>query len=229
MGLAIGPLSRCVFGQRGSQLQSRGRDQLQAKLTTESLRTRFANVLDPTTKDGFLNGLRDSNRAFDVQRLGQALRQSQSNAQRIFATELDYSMPFRWSLEMDLNVLEQFKTSATENRFLTLNVIEDVFSTSTDLRLKASYLEKLRTDVVEVTVHTRKGGRPVPDCQVYYAPRMHQSESIKFDKDSTPTTDRVSPGSWLLWARKDGTDGVKERFDCGDDGEPKRVVHVQAP
>jgi hypothetical protein len=87
--------------------------------------------------------------------------------------------------------------------------------------------------MVSVTVNTRdKNGNPVPNCQVWYELAFYvgdRSEEFPFDRFSTPTTQVLRVGDYVMWAAKDGGIGTRKPVLVGADGATAKTVDLLAP
>jgi hypothetical protein len=219
-----------AFAQK-DDAELRVAEQLEPRLELPELQERFRAALGTLGKEGLAEKMRESARPMDATRVASAIKSAQTSVETIFAGRREFSPPYRWSLEVDLRVFESFRETLEKSQRFTLSAINNVTSAATDLALKAGLAGKNGRDMVEVTVHTFKDGAEVPGCRVLYAPYMHDDEQhrIKFDKFSSPTTDFLPPGKWLIWAVKNKVEGPKDEFYCGDDKRPTRTIHIDAP
>lgn len=111
-----------------------------------------------------------------------------------------------------------------------------------DLTLKGKWVSYHSRDAqppdpwVRVTVHTiGLNGKEVAGCQVFYvsAPfaeddRQNKNHPyrVRFDKYSSPTTQRIRVGKYFIWAICGKKEAEPDRFDVGDEGETQKDVDV---
>ncbi len=169
--------------------------------------------------------------------MGEALRsaisRSKENAEIIFSysSEISYSNLFLSTLEYNTEAFRRFIQFESIGR-IPLSISSAVLDASLDLELKSRLIQTSHTERVEVKVNTiNEQGEEIPHCTVWYAPFLKDDEQhkIKFDILSTPTTDLIPAGKWLIWTEKDGRLGLKTPFLCGYDGRSEREIDILSP
>lgn len=165
--------------------------------------------------------------------LWSAISQSKENAEIIFfySSEISYSELFLSTLEYDTEVFRRFIQFASIGR-IPLSISSAVSDASLDLKLKSQLIQTSKTDRVMVTVNTvNEQGKEIPHCIVWYAPFLKDDEQhkLKFDRLSTPTTDSIPAGKWVIWTEKEGKLGTKSPFLCGGDGRREREIDIFSP
>ena len=169
--------------------------------------------------------------------MGEALRsaisRSKENAEIIFfnSSEISYSELFLSTLEYDTEAFRRFMQFASIGR-IPLSISSAVLDASLDLELKSRLIQTSHTERVEVKVNTiNEQGEEIPHCTVWYAPFLkdYEQHKIKFDNLSTPTTDLIPAGKWLIWTENDGRLGSKTPFLCGYDGRSEREIDILSP
>jgi len=165
--------------------------------------------------------------------LWSAISRSKENAEIIFfySSEISYSELFLSTLEYDAEAFRRFIQFASIGR-IPLSISSEVLDASLDLELKSRVIQASQTERVTVTVNTiNEQGEEIPHCIVWYAPFLKDDEQhkMKFDRLSTPTTDLIPAGKWIIWTEKDGRLGRKTPFLCGDDGRREREIDIFSP
>ena len=165
--------------------------------------------------------------------LWSAISQSKENAEIIFfySSEISYSELFLSTLEYDTEAFRRFIQFASIGR-IPLSISSAVLDASLDLELKSRLIKKSGTDRVEVKVNTiNEQGEDINNCTVWYVPftKDDDEHKLKFDQTSTPTTDIIPAGKWLIWTEKGGKLGPKVPFLCGDDGRFEREIDIFSP
>lgn len=172
-----------------------------------------------------------------------ALEKSKNNAKIIFSfsfsPEINYFELFQLflsTLEYDIEVFKrfiQFTNTGEIPLLISFPEVSEVLDVSRDLELKAELIQKSHRYYIEVTANTKnKQGEEVNNCIVWYAPyfsKYYEQSKKRFDKWSTPTTDRVPAGIWAIWTEKKGKLGVKKRFEFGEDNSRKCEIDVDSP
>ncbi len=162
-----------------------------------------------------------------------AISRSKENAEIIFfySSEISYSELFLSTLEYDAEAFRRFIQFASIGR-IPLSISSAVLDASLDLELKSRLIQTSHTERVEVKVNTiNEQGEEIPHCIVWYAPFLKDDEQhkMKFDKLSTPTTDLIPAGKWLIWTENDRRLGPKTPFLCGYDGRSEREIDILSP
>ena len=165
--------------------------------------------------------------------LWSAISRSKENAEIIFfySSEISYSELFLSTLEYDAEAFRRFIQFASIGR-IPLSISSAVLDASLDLELKSRLIQTSHTERVEVKVNTiNEQGEEIPHCTVWYAPFLKDDEQhkMKFDKLSTPTTDLIPAGKWLIWTENDGRLASKTPFLCGYDGRSEREIDILSP
>lgn len=169
--------------------------------------------------------------------MGEALwsahSRSKKNAEIIFfySSEISYSNLFLSTLEYDIEAFRRFIQFESIGR-IPLSISSAVLDASLDLELKSRLIQTSHTEWVEVKVNTiNEQGEEIHHCTVWYAPFLKDDEQhkMKFDILSTPTTDLIPAGKWLIWTENDGRLGSKTPFLCGYDGRSKREIDILSP
>lgn len=165
--------------------------------------------------------------------LWSAISRSKENAEIIFfySSEISYSELFLSTLEYDAEVFRRFIQFASIGR-IPLSISSAVLDASLDLELKSRLIQTSHTERVEVKVNTiNEQGEDIPHCTVWYTPFLKDDEQhkMKFDKLSTPTTDLIPAGKWLIWTENNGRLGSKTPFLCGYDGRSEREIDILSP
>ena len=163
--------------------------------------------------------------------LWSALEKSKENIKFIYSSPIIYSELFLSTLEYDTEVFRRFIQFASIGR-IPLSISSAVLDASLDLELKSRLIKKSGTDRVEVKVNTiNEQGEDINNCTVWYVPftKDDDEHKLKFDQTSTPTTDIIPAGKWLIWTEKGGKLGPKVPFLCGDDGRREREIDIFSP
>jgi len=163
--------------------------------------------------------------------LWSALEKSKENIKFIYSSKIIYSKLFLSTLEYDTEVFRRFIQFASIGR-IPLSISSAVLNASLDLELKSRLIKKSETDRVEVKVNTiNKRGEDINNCTVWYVHFIKDDDEhkLKFDRLSTPTTDMIPAGKWLIWTEKEGKLGSKVPFLCGDDGRREREIDIFSP
>lgn len=105
-----------------------------------------------------------------------------------------------------------------------------------DFKLKSEFGEKnpklAFVAAVEVTVRTKDGVKEVPGYEVRYVVSAWNGVEKRyksFEQNSSPTTRKLPPGEYWMWARKDKKDGEKRKVSLGENGELKGSVDLTVP
>ena len=206
------------------------------ELTFTTVSGRMAMAVDKFTTRFKAGEFHKILRPYDLERLGYVADRSMFNKGIILSAKVDFSQPFIKSLDYDVSAYEEFLKSADtlkfKNTLVPWSTYYGLLNASWNLELKANVLKNSQKDRVEVKVNTvDDNGNEIQKCFVWYTPYLKDDaqHKTKFDKMSTPTTDLVPPGKWNFWAEKDGKQGQKTPFSCGDDGLPKREIDILAP
>jgi hypothetical protein len=226
--VATSALTRSLRAQEDEAVPTAS--QLMAKLDLDALQGQFSESLTALEGERLGGKLVRMVRPLDAEHIRSSLAIAKRSATEIFKHR-ELSQPFLWSLELDLAVYQSVGMAVDGGRQLVLSAVNNLTSVASDLALKAGMLAATGKGDVEVAVHTFKGGQEEKGCRVYYAPYAHDDlhHRVKFDNFSSPTTDLMPAGKWLIWAHKNKQDGPKDEFRCGDDKRPKRTVHIDAP
>lgn len=165
--------------------------------------------------------------------LWSAISRSKENAEIIFfySSEISYSELFLSTLEYDTETFRRFIQFASIGR-IPLSISSAVLDASLDLELKSRLIQTSHTERVKVKVNTiNEQGEEISHCTVWYTPFLKDDEQhkMKFDKLSTPTTDLIPAGKWLIWTENDGRLGSKTPFLCGYDGRSEREIDILSP
>ena len=165
--------------------------------------------------------------------LWSAISRSKDNAEIIFfySSEISYSELFLSTLEYDTETFRRFIHFASIGR-IPLSISSAVLDASLDLELKSRLIQTSHTERVKVKVNTiNEQGEEISHCTVWYTPFLKDDEQhkMKFDKLSTPTTDLLPAGKWLIWTENDGRLGSKTPFLCGYDGRSEREIDILSP
>ncbi|HEX4682922.1 MAG TPA: hypothetical protein VH277_09450 [Gemmatimonadaceae bacterium] len=101
-----------------------------------------------------------------------------------------------------------------------LNVATVIADVRDDLAEKAEHCRLgptgMATDVA-VSIHTWKGSVESPHWQVFYLPKVMEAAAdqsvatLPFETFSNPAVARLSPGRYVVWAQKPGTNERSER------------------
>lgn len=168
--------------------------------------------------------------------LWSALEKSKYNINLIlsYSSKISYSPLFLSTLEYDTEAFRRFVQFTSTGRIplSSSTEVSDVLNASLDLELKSRLIQTSKTDRVMVTVNTvNEQGKEIPHCIVWYAPFLKNDEQhkLKFDRLSTPTTDSIPAGKWVIWTEKEGKLGTKSPFLCGDDGRREREIDIFSP
>lgn len=165
--------------------------------------------------------------------LQSAISRLKENTEIIFSypLEISYSNLFLSTLEYDIEAFRRFIQFESIGR-IPLSISSAVLDASLDLELKSRLIQTSHTEWVEVKVNTiNEQGEEIPHCTVWYAPFLKDDEQhkMKFDILSTPTTDLIPAGKWLIWTENDGRLGPKTPFLCGYDGRSEREIDILSP
>ncbi len=169
----------------------------------------------------------------DFQLMKASIESSRKNAMTLFETDRSYSKVFKVGLGYDLKAFQDYASAGRSKSRITARLISAVTNAAMDLELKTTVVSTCNTESVETTVNTTDvQGNAVPNCIVWYADVRDKEtkEKFKFDKNSTPTTDQISAGKWMLWSEKAGRLGNKVPYDCGGkDCRTTRKIDIPAP
>jgi hypothetical protein len=206
-------------------------------LTFKTVSGRMASAVDKFTRGVKAGDFQKILRLYDLKRLGYVADRSIANQNIILSAKVKFSKPFIISLDYDVSAYEEFLKSAdilkkSKNTLVPLSTYRGLLNASWNLELKGKVLKDSQKDRVEVKVNTRDdNGKEIPNCLVWYTPYLKDDDQhkTKFDKFSTPTTDLMVPAKYYIWTEKDGKQGPKSPFSCGDDGRDKREIDILAP
>jgi len=207
------------------------------ELTFNTVSGRMATAVDMFTKRFKAGEFQKILRPYDLERLGYIADRSMVGKEIVLSAKVDFSQPFIKSLDYDVSAYEEFLKSAdilkrSKNTLVPWSTYYGLLNASWNLELKARVLKNTQKDRVEVKANTvDDNGNEIQKCFVWYTPYLKDDDQhkTKFDKLSTPTTDLVPPGKWNIWTEKDGKQGPKSPFSCGDDGRDKREIDILAP
>jgi len=162
--------------------------------------------------------------------LWSAISRSKDNAEIIFfySSEISYSELFLSTLEYDTETFRRFIHFASIGR-IPLSISSAVLDASLDLELKSRLIQTSHPERVKVKVDTiHELVEELSHCTVWFTPFLKDDEQhkMKFDKLSTPTTDLLPAGKWLIWTENDGRLGSKTPFLCGYDGRSEREIDI---
>jgi hypothetical protein len=140
-------------------------------------------------------------------------------------------IPLRYvhSLQYDLNtfthVVQLASLSPAQEAVLSYAVL--------NLELKASQAEKNPSrwaDLIDTTVETVRNSKPVPNLQVWYCPRGWATLMPRWQRFaalSTPTTERLAPGMYMVAAQSPNINSVPMRV--GGDGRLTAHFVLEVP
>lgn len=168
----------------------------------------------------------------DFQLMKTSIESSRKNTMTLFETDRSYSKAFTVGLGYDLKAFQDYASAGRAKSRITPRIISAVTNAAMDLELKGTVVITCNTESVETTVSTAAQGNPVSDCIVWYADARDKEtkEKFKFDRNSTPTTDQVPAGKWMMWSEKAGRLGNKVPYDCGGkDCRTTRKIDLPAP
>jgi hypothetical protein len=78
-----------------------------------------------------------------------------------------------------------------------------------------------------------KNGNEVRNCEVWFCLKgvlPYKDRYVRFDKLSSPSSQVLPPGNYVIWTRKDLLDGPQAFVqDVGEDGSQEREIHVRTP
>jgi len=162
-----------------------------------------------------------------------SIESSRKNALTLFETDRSYSKAFKMGLGYDLKAFQDYASAGKARSHITPRLISAVTNAALDLELKGTAVSTCNTESVETTVNTADlQGTSVSNCIVWYADARdkEKKEKFKFDRNSTPTTDQVPAGKWMMWSEKAGRLGNKVPYDCGGkDCRTTRKIDLPAP
>jgi CRISPR/Cas system-associated endoribonuclease Cas2 len=206
-------------------------------ITFKTVSGRMASAVDKFARGIKAGEFQKILRPYDLKRLDYVAERSLLNQNIILSAKVNFSQPFIISLDYDVSAYEEFLKSAdilkkSKDTLVPLSTYEGLLNASSNLELKGKVLKESQKDRVEVKVNTRdNNGQEISNCLVWYTPYLKDDDQhkTKFDKFSTPTTDLMPPAKYNIWTEKDGKQGPKSPFSCGDDGRDKREIDILAP
>lgn len=122
-------------------------------------------------------------------------------------------LPFRRSLAFDLAVIRAAESDTSDRRVAA--VFREV---SDDLTEKANHCQRSATGMaapVAVSVRTWAGKTESPQWQIVYMPKIMEFAAdpsaavMPFRTFSSPSTEELPPGRYIIWARRPTPNGVQ--------------------
>jgi hypothetical protein len=156
--------------------------------------------------------------------------EAKRNASTIFTAKIEYSELFVTTLKYDTEAIQRFVRSINNKRIAS-STYWDLSNAFSDLRAKATLVQDGKQQV-KVTVNTiDEENRDINGCVVWYAPFIKDDDQhkVKFDRFSTPTTDWIPAGKWIVWTTKGEKQGPKSPLYIGSDGRGEREIDILAP
>jgi hypothetical protein len=132
------------------------------------------------------------------------------------------------SLDYDLRTVEEKAVRVTP----TPAELEALSNAVISLETKAGYAianEDTWADLIEVTVETMRGKEPISGLEVWYCSRGWAESKphwYRFSALSTPTTERLPPGIYLVAAGAPNIDAVPMRVGLNGQRKIYFVLHV---
>lgn len=83
--------------------------------------------------------------------------------------------------------------------------------------------------MVDVNAHTKERGIEFGSCLVWYVPVAWENDRRhwkRFDKESSPTLQRLYVGNYMMWSQCRGGEGPKTLVSPGDDFKPEKDVDL---
>jgi len=141
------------------------------------------------------------------------------------------AIPIRYvdSLQYDLHTLGR----AASLRFITPAQEEMISYAALNIVTKAAQATAAPNkwaDLIDVTVETVRGATPVPNLQIWYVPIAWWNVPDRWQRfplPSTPTTEKLAPGNYLVAAKLANVNPVPMRV--GGDGSSKLRFVLQVP
>ena len=168
----------------------------------------------------------------EVQTLSAALKATPDNIKTIFASKVDFSVPFLASLTVDYKALIDLRDSWRSKMRPSRPLFGRVYGAAIDIRTKAEGVSKYQTDRIQVSVRTLKPGTTteVQGCYVWYAPFYDDREANwdRFGPISSPSKDQLPEGIWVVWSRKGDKSGRRERLTL-DGSIQQKPFDIDAP
>jgi hypothetical protein len=132
-------------------------------------------------------------------------------------------------LQYDLNtfthVVQLASLSASQEEMLSTAVL--------NIEIKASQAEANPSrwaELIDTTVETVRNAKPVPNLQVWYCPRGWATLTPRWQRFaalSTPTTERLAPGIYMVAPKSPNVNSVPMRV--GGDGMPTAHFVLEVP
>jgi hypothetical protein len=113
--------------------------------------------------------------------------------------------------------------------------VDRIAYASADLQIKADWFKQNepRDPVVSVTVNTKdKDGKAQPGCEVWYVTAFYngiENRAVKFDQLSTPTSQPLMVGAYLMWTAREAKRGEPRPVRVGDNRVTQMLVDLPAP
>lgn len=227
-----------------SQLQAEAPESFPEKISFEQISQRLLSAigtLDDQIKShpAYRETLGKQEYEYQTSAIGQAF----TSAHTILGSKIHYSGQFLDTLDYDRQAFDAYSEnigkaiSRVEKGLtpmpVTLNTTNRFFDAVHDLYIKANFVSNSDTDQVQVTVNTldANDGTPVPHCFVWYVPCVKDDaeHTLKFDKESTPTTQTIPAAKYYIWAEKGSKKGERTPFLCGTDNSKTRTISIPAP
>jgi hypothetical protein len=137
---------------------------------------------------------------------------------------------FQKSLDMDGDALD----SVTREPSPAARVLTVSAAVADDLTVKAGYVVAQKGNVKDVRVDawTKLSAAVRNGCEVWYTPSAYRDDATKhkrFAKVSSPTTELVAPGGYVMWSRFGAALGEREPVDIGKEGRDPNSVDLPVP
>jgi hypothetical protein len=122
------------------------------------------------------------------------------------------------ALVNDLKYLKRTKDDKNNVLLGALTELED------DLRIKAVHCAQTKGgigDTVLLKIHTKRNNSEVRGWQILYVPKINSDPNAfpdTFPRISSPTTAKLVPGRYFVWAKKGNTLSPKTMLKVGDSG-----------
>jgi hypothetical protein len=134
---------------------------------------------------------------------------------------------FRKSLDSNTDALGSVKEGVAPSRVLVI-----VGTVAGDIRIKAGFVQQVRGDIddVIVTATTRSGSEIRNGYEVWYVPAAHadnKSRHMRFPDISSPTTQPLSAGNYMMWSQQGSSTGERTPVEVGSGG--RRAMPVDLP